>query len=69
VLSLWDNVAQANARTPEVRRTNFERESGKPGRSERMTTRSCVDMQELKFHIDQVAAIVVEAGRRQCQRA
>jgi hypothetical protein len=67
--SMWDRAVAMDKKDPGVHRLQFETEFGKPGRSEGMTTRQCVRMQELGFDIAHVASMAVESARQQCQRA
>jgi hypothetical protein len=69
VFSLWDQAVLLEQRSPGEHRLKFETEFGRPGKSDGMTTRGCVRMQELQFDGKRVAGMVLEAGLRQCRRA
>lgn len=69
VFERWDEAVREESKNPGVHRLHFEKEFGEAGKSEGMTTRSCVRMQELQFNINQVTSMVIDAARQQCQRA
>lgn len=62
----WDKAVDQEKKEPWVHRLEFEKEFGEPGKSQGMTTRGCVRLQELEFSIEAVARMVVESGRAQC---
>lgn len=64
--SRWDMAVQTEKSSPWVHRLEFEKEFGEPGKSEGMTTRMCVRMQELEFNIDAVSRMAVDSGTAQC---
>lgn len=64
--SQWDRAVEEEKREPWVHRLEFEKEFGEPGKSQGMTTRGCVRLQELEFNVDEVGRMVVESGRAQC---
>lgn len=69
VFNLWDQAVAVHRQQPGVHMLHFETEFGKPGQSEGMTTRKCARMQELEFDVNQVASMVLDAARQQCQKA
>lgn len=66
VFSLWDKAVAEHKMHPWVHRLELEKEFGAPGKSEGMTTRGCVRLQELEFNIKTVAKSVIESGSLQC---
>lgn len=64
--SRWDMAVQTEKSSPWVHRLEFEKEFGEPGKSEGMTTRMCVRLQELEFNIDAVSRMAVDSGTAQC---
>lgn len=66
VFSWWDKAVAEEKVQPWVHRLELEKEFGEPGKSEGMTTRGCVRLQELEFNIDAVSRMVVDQGKGQC---
>lgn len=64
--SRWDKAVAQEKKEPWVHRLDFEKEFGEPGKSQGMTTRGCVRLQELEFSVEAVARMVVDSGRTQC---
>lgn len=64
--SRWDKAVEDEERCPWIHRLEFEKEFGEPGKSEGMTTRMCVRLQELEFNIDAVSQSVIQSARKQC---
>jgi Glycosyltransferase 61 len=69
VFALWDQAVIQNLNSPGEHQLKFETEFGRPGKSDGMTTRGCVRMQELQFDANRVATMAIESGLRQCRRA
>lgn len=66
VFEKWDSAVKEEQATPWVHRLEFEKEFGEPGKSQGMTTRGCVRLQQLDFNVDAVADIAITAGKSQC---
>lgn len=65
----WDQAVGEDMQSPWVHRLEFEKEFGEPGKSQGMTTRGCVRLQQLKFNIEAVSNTAINAGRSQCHLA
>lgn len=66
VFAWWDKAVAEERIEPWVHRLELEKEFGEPGKSEGMTTRGCVRLQELEFNIDAVSRMVVDLGSSLC---
>ncbi|PXF40475.1 EGF domain-specific O-linked N-acetylglucosamine transferase [Gracilariopsis chorda] len=62
VFEKWDRAVEQEKVSPWIHRLEFEKEFGKPGKSEGMQTRICVRQQQLKFNIDAVAQMALESA-------
>lgn len=69
VFEQWDKAVEEHKINPWVHRLEFEKEFGEPGKSQGMTTRGCVRLQQLEFNVDAVSNTAVSAGRSQCYLA
>lgn len=69
VFRKWDQAVEKDRKSPWIHRLELEKEFGEPGKSQGMTTRSCVRLQTLKFDIVNVTDIVVKASKWQCESA
>lgn len=67
VFEWWDKAVEEEKKSPWVHRLELEKEFGREGLSEGMTTRRCVRMQQLKFNIDDVSKMSIESALRQCE--
>lgn len=66
VFAWWDKAVAEEKIEPWVHRLELEKEFGEPGKSEGMTTRGCVRLQELEFNIDAISRMVISLGSSQC---
>lgn len=69
VFGKWDAAVKEEEKSPWIHRLEFEKEFGEPGKSQGMTTRGCVRLQQLEFNIDAVSDIAITAGKTQCYLA
>lgn len=69
VFEQWDKAVEEHKINPWVHRLEFEKEFGEPGKSQGMTTRGCVRLQQLEFNVDAVSSVAISAGRSQCHLA
>lgn len=65
-LSRWDKAVEEENKLPWIHKLEFEKEFGEPGKSEGMTTRMCVRLQELEFSIDAVSRNAIQSAVAQC---